>query len=68
MSRLYLRVSSFMQNSRLVHPNTILAGLCVQDPAKRTAILQLLEKTLDITKYPHKTLLGDLTSRWRGAS
>jgi hypothetical protein len=57
-----------MQNSRLVHPNTILAGLSVQDPAKRTAILQLLEKTLDITKYPHKTLLGDLTSRWRGAS
>ncbi|KAL5113334.1 hypothetical protein ACEQ8H_008797 [Pleosporales sp. CAS-2024a] len=41
------------------------AGLCVQDPAKQAAILQLLESTLDITKFPPKTLLSDLAKYWR---
>ncbi|KAF1850129.1 uncharacterized protein K460DRAFT_350230 [Cucurbitaria berberidis CBS 394.84] len=41
------------------------AGLCVQNPAKQTAILHLLEKTLDITKFPPKTLLNDLANYWR---
>lgn len=48
--------------SILIH---IIAGLCVQDPIKQTAILHLLEKTLNITKFPPKTLLDDLTKHWR---
>ncbi|KAH7074254.1 hypothetical protein FB567DRAFT_192498 [Paraphoma chrysanthemicola] len=44
------------------------AGLCVQNPVKQTAILHLLEKTLDITRYPPKTLLTDLTNYWRSES
>ncbi|CAO2647536.1 Nn.00g084580.m01.CDS01 [Neocucurbitaria sp. VM-36] len=41
------------------------AGLCVQNPIKQTAILHLLEKTLDITKFPPKVLLSDLSNYWR---
>ncbi|RYN74827.1 hypothetical protein AA0117_g6725 [Alternaria alternata] len=41
------------------------AGLCVQEPVKQTAILNLLDQTLDVTKFPPKTLLNDLTSYWR---
>jgi hypothetical protein len=41
------------------------AGLCVQNPVKQTAILQLLENTLDVTKFPPKTLLNDLANYWR---
>ncbi|KAF1832849.1 hypothetical protein BDW02DRAFT_502078 [Decorospora gaudefroyi] len=41
------------------------AGLCVQNPVKQTAILKLLERTLDITKFPPKTLLNDLANYWR---
>ncbi|KAF1911231.1 hypothetical protein BDU57DRAFT_507624 [Ampelomyces quisqualis] len=44
------------------------AGLCVQTPAKRSVILQLLESTLDIIKFPPKTLLNDLTNYWRAES
>jgi hypothetical protein len=44
------------------------AGLCIQNPVKQTAILHLLEKTLDITKFPPKTLLDDLVSYWRAES
>ncbi|KAF2825260.1 hypothetical protein CC86DRAFT_41019 [Ophiobolus disseminans] len=44
------------------------AGLCVQDPAKQAEILHLLEKTLDTTKCPPKTLLGDLANYWRAES
>jgi hypothetical protein len=49
-----------------INPDNKLAGLCVQNPAKQTAILGLLETTLDITKFPPKTLLDDLTNYWRG--
>lgn len=48
--------------------NTTVAGLCVQNPAKQAFILQLLESTLDITKFPPKTLLNDLASYWRAES
>ncbi|KAH7119681.1 hypothetical protein B0J11DRAFT_66232 [Dendryphion nanum] len=41
------------------------AGLCVQSPAKQHAVLQLLEKTLDISKFPPKSLLADLVKFWR---
>ncbi|KAF1966536.1 hypothetical protein BU23DRAFT_544208 [Bimuria novae-zelandiae CBS 107.79] len=44
------------------------AGLCVQTPVKQNAVMQLLEKTLDVTKFPPKTLLDDLTSHWRAES
>lgn len=44
------------------------AGLCVQNPVKQDAILRLLEKTLDITKFPPKTLLNDLANYWRTPS
>ncbi|KAF2675808.1 hypothetical protein K458DRAFT_323648 [Lentithecium fluviatile CBS 122367] len=44
------------------------AGLCVQTPVKQSAILQLLEKTLNVTKFPPKTLLDDLASYWRAES
>ncbi|KAH7381413.1 hypothetical protein DE146DRAFT_285460 [Phaeosphaeria sp. MPI-PUGE-AT-0046c] len=44
------------------------AGLCVQNPAKQAFILQLLESTLDITKFPPKTLLNDLANYWRAES
>jgi len=55
----------------MYHPRQCLqslAGLCVQNPVKQTAILHLLEQTLDITKFPPKTLLTDLTSYWRAES
>jgi len=44
------------------------AGLCVQNPAKQTAILQLLEKTLGITRFPPKTLMNDLANYWKAES
>ncbi|KAJ4299294.1 hypothetical protein N0V90_004538 [Kalmusia sp. IMI 367209] len=44
------------------------AGLCVQTPVKQNAIVQLLEKTLDITKFPPKTLIDDLAIYWRAES
>ncbi|KAH7397444.1 hypothetical protein BKA66DRAFT_566551 [Pyrenochaeta sp. MPI-SDFR-AT-0127] len=44
------------------------AGLCVQNPIKQTAILHLLEKILDMNRFPPKTLLNDLTSYWRTES
>lgn len=51
--------------TRKVDTNKITAGLCVQTPVKQNAVLQLLDKTLDITKFPPKTLLDDLASYWR---
>lgn len=44
------------------------AGLCVQAPVKQTAIVHLLERTLDITKFPPKTLLSDLAVHWQSVS
>ncbi|KAF1993464.1 hypothetical protein P154DRAFT_71244 [Amniculicola lignicola CBS 123094] len=44
------------------------AGLCVQTPAKQNAILRLLETTLDVGKFPPKTLLDDLVRYWREES
>lgn len=44
------------------------AGLCVQSPIKQQAILQLLEHTLNITRFPPKTLLDDLQNYWRAES
>ncbi|KAH5412819.1 hypothetical protein HBI23_158080 [Parastagonospora nodorum] len=44
------------------------AGLCVQNPVKQSAIYQLLESTLDVTKFPPKTLLNDLAKYWRAES
>ncbi|USP79590.1 uncharacterized protein yc1106_06864 [Curvularia clavata] len=44
------------------------AGLCVQDPVKQAAILHLLEQTLDITRFPPKSLLADLASYWGAES
>lgn len=54
----------------VVRPFTdhVAAGLCVQNPVKQTVILQLLEHTLDITKFPPKTLLNDLANYWRAES
>jgi hypothetical protein len=48
--------------------NHTVAGLCVQNPVKQSAIYQLLESTLDITKFPPKTLLNDLAKYWRAES
>jgi hypothetical protein len=50
-----------LSDSRLI---TYAAGLCVQSPVKQSAILQLLEKTLNITKFPPKSLLDDLATYW----
>ncbi|KAF2117387.1 hypothetical protein BDV96DRAFT_24835 [Lophiotrema nucula] len=44
------------------------AGLCVQNPARQRAVLSLLEKCLNVSKFPPKTLLDDLTKYWRGES
>ncbi|ORY10940.1 hypothetical protein BCR34DRAFT_625021 [Clohesyomyces aquaticus] len=41
------------------------AGLCVQTPAKQSAILHLLEGTLHVSKFPPTTLLNDLANYWR---
>ncbi|PVI05562.1 hypothetical protein DM02DRAFT_516492 [Periconia macrospinosa] len=41
------------------------AGLSVQIPDRQAAILQLLGDTLDVTKFPPKTLLDDLVDYWR---
>ncbi|KAI4660844.1 uncharacterized protein J4E79_005412 [Alternaria viburni] len=57
-------IASAMVNFKSIYA----AGLCVQNPVKQTAILHLLEQTLDITKFPPKTLLTDLTSYWRAES
>jgi len=41
------------------------AGLAVRDPVKQAGILQLLEKTLEVTRFPPKSLLQDLTRHWQ---
>lgn len=41
------------------------AGLAAQDPVKQTGILQLMEKTLEITRFPPRSLLHDLTTHWQ---
>ncbi|KAF2729720.1 hypothetical protein EJ04DRAFT_546167 [Polyplosphaeria fusca] len=41
------------------------AGHCVQTPTKQGAVLQLLERCLDITKFPPRSLLDDLAKYWR---
>ena len=56
---------SMMFASQTTDTDEVAAGLCVQTPVKQSAVLQLLEKTLDITKFPPKTLLDDLASYWR---
>lgn len=40
------------------------AGLAARDPTKQAGVLQLLEKTLDVTKFPPKSLLQDLANYW----
>jgi hypothetical protein len=54
--------SNVLSDSMLI---TYIAGLYVQNPVKQSAILQLLEKTLNITKFPPKSLLEDLATYWR---
>ncbi|KAF2713772.1 hypothetical protein K504DRAFT_488097 [Pleomassaria siparia CBS 279.74] len=52
--------------SAFVNPQALYAaGLCVQSPVKQSAILELLEKTLNVTRFPPKTLLRDLENHWR---
>jgi hypothetical protein len=58
----------FAQNPPYADTDHTAAGLCVQNPVKQSAILQLLESTLDITKFPPKTLLNDLAKYWRAES
>ncbi|KAJ4333241.1 hypothetical protein N0V95_009475 [Ascochyta clinopodiicola] len=41
------------------------AGLAVRDPVKQAAVVRLLDQTLDITKFPPKSLLEDLATYWR---
>ncbi|KAF3042689.1 hypothetical protein E8E12_007553 [Didymella heteroderae] len=41
------------------------AGLAARDPVKQAGVLQLLERTLEITKFPPKSLLHDLTTHWQ---
>ncbi|PSN75236.1 hypothetical protein BS50DRAFT_478815 [Corynespora cassiicola Philippines] len=57
-------LSSAFMNFQAVYA----AGLCVQTPSKQSAILQLLEKILDVGKFPPKTLLADLANYWREGS
>jgi hypothetical protein len=40
------------------------AGLAARDPVKQACVLDLLEKTLEITRFPPKSLLADLTNQW----
>lgn len=44
--------------------DTVIAGLAVRDPVKQAAVLQLLERTLEVTRFPPKSLLQDLTNHW----
>ncbi|EUC29850.1 hypothetical protein COCCADRAFT_105405 [Bipolaris zeicola 26-R-13] len=53
-------MSSAMCNIQAIYT----AGISVQDPVKQTAIMHLLEQTLDITRFPPKTLLADLAKYW----
>ncbi len=46
--------------------NVDAAGLAVRDPIKQAGILDLLEKTLEVTRFPSKSLLRDLTNHWQG--
>ncbi|KAJ4407909.1 hypothetical protein N0V91_003574 [Didymella pomorum] len=41
------------------------AGLAAQDPVKQAGVLQLLERTLEVTKFPPKSILHDLTTHWQ---
>jgi hypothetical protein len=53
-------IPSAMINVRALYA----AGLAVQDPAKQAAVLHLLEKSLDVTKFPPQSLLQDLANHW----
>lgn len=44
--------------------NILIAGLAVRDPVKQAAVLHLLERTLEVTRFPPKSLLQDLTNHW----
>ncbi|KAF1934889.1 hypothetical protein EJ02DRAFT_428933 [Clathrospora elynae] len=57
-------LSSAMVNFQALYA----AGLCVQSPVKQNAVLRILEKTLEITKFPPKTLLNDLADYWGAES
>ncbi|KAJ4984346.1 hypothetical protein SVAN01_10187 [Stagonosporopsis vannaccii] len=54
-------IPSAMINVRALYA----AGLAVRDPVKQAGILQLLERTLEVTKFPPKSLLQDLTRHWQ---
>ncbi|KAF3048681.1 hypothetical protein E8E11_005196 [Didymella keratinophila] len=41
------------------------AGLAARDPIKQAGVLQLLERTLEVTKFPPKSILHDLTTHWQ---
>ncbi|KAH6629175.1 hypothetical protein C7974DRAFT_311179 [Boeremia exigua] len=54
-------IPSAMINVRALYA----AGLAVRDPVKQAGVLHLLEKTLEVTRFPPKSLLQDLTTHWQ---
>ncbi|KAF1925966.1 uncharacterized protein M421DRAFT_68738 [Didymella exigua CBS 183.55] len=54
-------IPSAMSNVRALYT----AGLAARDPVKQAGILQLLEETLEVTKFPPRSLVHDLTTHWR---
>lgn len=43
------------------------AALCAETEDKQSEILEVLDRTLDITKFPSRSLLDDVVRVWRGA-
>lgn len=44
------------------------AGLCVQAPSKREALIGILQRTIKVLKFPTGDLVDDLRQRWEGTS
>ncbi|KAF7555297.1 hypothetical protein G7Z17_g2293 [Cylindrodendrum hubeiense] len=44
------------------------AGLCVQTPAKKTALLEILQRTMDASKFPAMDVIGKLNRYWETTS
>jgi hypothetical protein len=40
------------------------AGLCVQSPEKREALIHLLRRALEVSVFPTKDLIDNLRSHW----
>lgn len=47
--------------------NISLAALCAETQDRQGEILEILDKVLNVSKFPSKSILNDLVNVWGGA-